>query len=195
MTLIAAVPIDGVPSLIGDFLITDPSQRPHATLPTRPDINSPNFRHITRRVAGTRRKIHLFNENFIAGFTGLLDSGAEIFSALEKSFPTAAPSMDELNNVLSRFNTRFAGSTVIGWTRHSRPTCFRWNAAPGSCATVVEAAFEGSGAQHFKEITRVDARGYSADLMGWDRAVRAGLSKIGGLLAEELSSHTNLGMA
>lgn len=191
MTLIAALPIDGIPCLIGDFLLTDPSRSAHAVLPTRPDINSGGFKTLKRRVAGTRRKIHCFNENFIAGFTGLITSGSAIFSALESRFAAAAPTIEDLTNVLSAFNA-CSGSTVIGWMRHSRTTCFRWSAAPGARAAVVDVAFDGSGAQHFAELSSVTSRSHSADLMGWDRSVLTGLSKIGGLLGEEMSSHTNL---
>jgi hypothetical protein len=71
MTLVAALKIEGVPSLIGDFLLTDEQQGvDHFYLPTRPTLNDPSHLPLPRRVSGLARKLHLVNQRFIVGFTG-----------------------------------------------------------------------------------------------------------------------------
>jgi len=196
MTVAAAILIEGIPALIGDFLITDnDTTKPHDFLPTRPDINSKAFEHLKRRIAGTRRKIHIFNDRFIAGFTGSVDAGAEIFADLEQRFTMTAPTIRELDATLQQFNTKYAGSAeVTGWTMRTRPRCFRWSAGSGSGARLVPSEILGSGAVHFGELlARARMRGYSKSVtQAWDKAVLQGLTIIGDLVTEELSSGKNL---
>jgi hypothetical protein len=196
MSVVAALRIEGIPTIIGDFLLTDnDTTKPHIFLPTRPDINSSPFGHLDRRVAGMRRKIHIFNDNFVAGFTGSVKAGEEVFADLEHRFSTKAPTIHELDDAFQRFNTKYSnGASVAGWTMRSRPTCFSWSAAPGSRARKVTHEIIGSGTEHFTNLlTGADMRGHSDSVaLAWDKAVLVGLTKIGGLVTEELSSGKNL---
>lgn len=196
MTVAAAFRIEGIPAMIGDFLITDnDKKKPHMILPTRPDLNSSAFGHLERRVAGTRRKIHLFNPQFVAGFSGSLDAGSAIFAELERQFSARVPTILDLTAVLEQFNDRFSGwAFVNGWTMHSRACCFQWSAGHNACASVVTESIIGSGASHLRSLlSSANERGHSeAVTQSWDKAVLRGLTLIGGLLTEELSTGSNL---
>lgn len=196
MTVSAAFRIEGIPAMVGDFLVTDnDKRRAHSVLSTRPDISSGAFAYLPHRLAGLRRKIHIFNDGFVAGFSGSLIAGAEIFRELEDRFSARAPSIVELSDALDPFNKKYSGSAYInGWTMRTRPSCFEWAAAPGSRASGVEQSFIGSGAEHFKTlINGADARGYSRSLeLAWEKAVLRGVTLIGALVSEELLSGRNL---
>jgi hypothetical protein len=201
MTLVAALKIEGIPALIGDFLITDEQRgTEHLWLPTRPNLNDPQYPKIPRRVSGLARKLHLINDRLVVGFTGNdASAGGVIFADLERRFANAntGPSIRAISNALERFNIQFGPprtTIVIGWTCGSRPRCFRWEAKPGSSATHVTHAVEGSGRDHFiRMLTDAQPRGYSpAVKTAFDKSVLLGLAKVGALLTEELSTATNL---
>jgi hypothetical protein len=201
MTLVAALKIEQIPALIGDFLITDEQRcTQHLWLPTRPNLNDPQYPKLPRRVSGLVRKLHLINNRFVVGFTGNdVNAGGVIFADLEKRFGNAntGPTIREISNALARFNIQFGPprtTIVIGWTCGSRPRCFRWEAKPGSSATHVTHAIEGSGRDHFiRMLTDAQPRGYSpAVKTAFDKSVLLGLAKVGAVLTEELSTATNL---
>jgi hypothetical protein len=85
LTIVAALKIEGIPALIGDFLLTDKLEYDHSWLPTRPK-ELPYPRPLPRRIRDLRRKLHLINERFIVGFTGSFNAGAETFGELERLF-------------------------------------------------------------------------------------------------------------
>jgi hypothetical protein len=193
VTVVASLLIEGIPAIIGDFLITDnDTKKPHIFVPTRPDINSSAFKQLDRRVAGMVRKVHIFNDNFVAGFTGPVEAGKEIFSSLEHHFSETAPTLLELGDAFERFNN-LPSASVAGWTMRSKPRCFLWSATPGARAEKVPLAIIGSGANHFTGLLTGAAGGYSDSVTSaWDKAVLSGLAKIGALVAEELLSGSNL---
>lgn len=199
MTVVAALRIEGIPALIGDFILTDGNiNEPHIFLPTRPDINLGRIAGIDRRVIGMARKVHIFNDKFVAGFTGLVSAGKEIFTDLERRFSNKSPTIDDLNVALRQFNIKYSGSAyVVGWTVRSRPRCFLWEARPGSQVTKTSHSIAGSGAKHFADLlTSAHVGGYSTEVkIAWDKAALLGLTKIGSLLTEELSSGSNLAAA
>lgn len=198
MTVVAALRIEGIPALIGDFLITD-GQRGihHAFLPTRPNLNNPAHPTLPRRIKGLGRKLHVINQRFVVGFTGSVEAGAAIFADLERRFghSNRAPSISEISHALEAFNVQFNGrATIIGWTVSSRPRCFRWSARPGSPAVHVTHAIEGSGGHHFAEVlTNAVSGGYSdAVRTAFERAILLGLAKVGAVLVEEMTTGANL---
>jgi hypothetical protein len=200
MTVVAALKIEGVPALIGDFLITDEHHgSQHEWLPTRPNLNDPRHPQLPRRVSEVRRKIHLINERFILAFTGDVDAGGVIFAYLQKRFGNTnkGPSIQSISSALQQFNIPFRSpkrATVIGWTCGSRPRCFRWEAKLGASAAHVSYAIEGSGRDHFTSIlTNVHRSEYGFEVKtGFEKSVLLGIAKIGAVLTEELSTAVNL---
>jgi hypothetical protein len=216
MTIIAALKIEGIPTLIGDFLITDDMPNAdHSWLPTRPQDSS--YPNLPRRIRGIGRKLHLINERFIVGFTGPIKAGAEIFAELERCFrnDTTGPSIRKISEILQKFNIQFRNqrAIVIGWTCSSRPRCFRWEAGLNSSAMHVTNAIEGSGRDHFTSIlsnehgphrTAFDRStgvlsqqpggiGYSPHVeTALQKSVLLGLVKVGAMLTEELGGARNL---
>ena len=89
MTVVAALQIEGIPVVISDFLITDTQPRPHFLLPTHslPSATLP------RRLNGTQRKCVIINDRLAVGFTGHVEAGKHIFTALRRGSPVglAAP--------------------------------------------------------------------------------------------------------
>jgi hypothetical protein len=106
MTAVAALRIEGIPALIGDFLITDEQRRVHhAFLPTRPNLNDRAHPRLPRRIQGLGRKLHMINQRFVVGFTGSVEAGAAIFADLERRFghSSSAPSISEISHALGSF--------------------------------------------------------------------------------------------
>jgi hypothetical protein len=204
MTLIAALRIEGIPAMIGDFLITDEQiEAPHIYIPTRSNVSDPRtpgvpgVPKLPRRMAGLRRKIHIVNDNFIVGFTGSVKAGREIFERLERRFGTitTGPTIQEIDRTLRLFNVQYdKTAAVIGWTVRSRPRCFSWTAGPGSHAINVTHAIEGSGKGHFlTSIRNVRSFGYSPAVQtARDKATLMGLTRAGAVLFEEIASGENL---
>jgi hypothetical protein len=216
MTIVAALRIEGIPTLIGDFLITgDQRDSDDFWLPTRPQ-DSP-YPKLSRHIRGVGRKLHLINERFIVGFTGPIKAGAEIFAELERRFgnDNTGPSIRKVSEALQLFNIQFRDqrAIVIGWTCGSRPRCFRWEAGLNSSAMHVTHAIEGSGRVHFTGIltnkdgphrTAFDKStgvlsqqpggiGYSPQVeTTLQKSLLLGLVKVGAVLTEELGPARNL---
>ena len=216
MTIIAALRIEGIPTLIGDFLITDDQRdSDHFWLPTR--RHSPSPTKLPRAITGFTRKLHLINERFIVGFTGPIKAGAVIFDELERRFrnDNTGPSIRKISEALQIFNIQLRDqrAIVIGWTCGSRPRCFRWEAGLNSSARHVTHAIEGSGRDHFIGIltnehgsprTAFDKStgvlseqpggiGYSPQVeTAFQKSVLLGLVKVGAVLIEELAGARNL---
>src|SRR5689334_639177 len=185
MTLVAALRIEGIPALIGDFLITDEQRgTEHLWLPTRPNLNDPQYPKLPRRISGLARKLHLINRRLIVGFTGNdINAARVIFTDLERRFANAntGPDIREISKALEPFNRQFGPprtTIIIGWTCGSRPRCFRWEARPGSSVMHATHAVEGSGSDHFiRMVTGVQPRGYSpAVKTAFDKSVLFGLT-------------------
>jgi hypothetical protein len=159
MTLIAAITINDIPVLIGDFLVTDEQRdTEHIWLATQSGLSDPLHAKLPRRVSGLKRKLHLINERFVVGFTGDVDAGAVILADLERRFRDThyGPSIKEISAALYPFNLHYYRRenlpTVIGWTYRSRPCCSKWSAGLDASAIHVPSAIEGSGRYHFAKI-------------------------------------------
>jgi hypothetical protein len=221
MTVVAALRIEGIPSLIGDFLVTDDQlDRDHFWLPTRSAYpnNSRYSINIPRRISGIVRKLHLINERFIVGFAGPIKAGAVIFAELERRFGNYnnGPPISKISKALQLFNVQFRdqGVIVIGWTCGSRPRCFRWEAGLNSSAIHVTHAIAGSGRDHFTSVlinehgpgpwrTAFDKStgvlsqhpgvGYYPHVeTAFQKAALLGLVKLGAVLSEERVGARNL---
>jgi hypothetical protein len=108
MTVVAALRIEGVPALIGDFLVTDNrTDAPHFPLPTRPNLNNPASPPLPRRINGMQRKCIVINDRLIVFFTGHVEAARDIFTELEKRFGSwnRGPTLDELEIALRLFET------------------------------------------------------------------------------------------
>lgn len=196
MTLIAAFSIEGVPVLVGDFLLTDnATANPHMFLPTHPELSAQSPKLLGARIAGLSKKIHVVNDRFAVGFTGRVDDGARILRTLVAEFSLAAPSLLALEKALSPFNHKTKGfAQVIGWTASSRPVCFEWKSNDTNAPLLVNSVFAGSGGVPFRNsLTEAATSEISPNIKtAVEKAQFVGISEVGGVLATELMGLDNL---
>jgi hypothetical protein len=210
LTIVAALKIEGIPALIGDFLVTDKLEYGHSWLPTRPQEFP--YRPLPRRIRNLRRKLHLINERFIVGFTGSVNAGAAIFAELERLFGKGnmGPSIQQINEALQKFNVQFCHdpAILIGWSCRSRPRCFKWSAGLNSLAAAVPYAIEGSG--NFAGVLTNEGGPHRTDFdrttgalscpgqytgsvrTAFQKAILLGLVKLGSVLTDEVFTGRNL---
>jgi hypothetical protein len=199
MTVVAAVQLQGIPTLIGDFLITDSDRRrPHFPLPTLQDTSNPFNSTAPLRIAGIRRKCFIVNDRLAVAFTGHVPAGKRVFSTLAHRFgkTNVGPTLQELDEILGVFGKPFHDqnliATVIGWTVRSRPCCFSWSAGLGKHVEQVGGAIEGSGRDSFrKSLTEPRIRG-TPTRTAYESAAIAAVLKVGRVLSDELLSSQNL---
>jgi hypothetical protein len=203
MTVIAALRIEGIPALIGDFLVTDGrTDIPHFPLPTRTNMVNPFNPVLPHRINGMQRKCIIVNDRLAVGFTGHVEAAKYIFTALERRFgrQNRGPSLAELEATLRpiklQLHSRKLVGMVMGWTIRNRPCCFYWKTALGERLTLVGMAIEGSGKQSFtKSLTSSFFLGYSPAIQSaYEKACLLGITKIGNVLVEEIISDANLAL-
>ncbi|WP_428488335.1 hypothetical protein [Rhodopila sp.] len=201
MTVIAALRLEGIPALIGDFLLTDQRKDlPHFPLPTRPDMSNPVGKPLPHRIHGMERKCLIINSRFAIGFTGHVPAAKLLFTELENKFgkKSEGPSLIQIDLALKKFkpeiNRRKLDATIVGWTVRSRPRCFSWTAASDSKASPVNEAIVGSGATKFRaSLSDSSHIGFSETVANaYERATLRGINIVGRVLSDELVSGHNL---
>lgn len=196
MTMVAAFRVNGVPILVGDFLLTDiqPGAK-HIFLPTKPELSHvvPDSGH--RRLCGLRKKIHKIGERLVVGFTGSLAPGALLMKGLQERFGNTSVMVRELESFLAEMT--FPGkkeTELVGWVWENRPLCFQWKGLHPETLQLVESAYSGSGGNHFlNEVMHADGASMSPGLQtALDKAIYIGANKAGKVLLEELMAAKNL---
>lgn len=196
MTLVAAFAINGIPALIGDFLLTD--NQPHAKhifLPTRPALSGTKPETGRRRICGLRKKIHKVGERLIVGFTGDLKAGEQLLKGLYSHVGDSSPTLIDLEQFLA--NVRFTNkdkTELVGWIWERRPLCFQWKGSEPEEIKVVDSVFSGSGGGHFRNaIMTAGTSGMSPELKtALDKAIYVCVAKAGKILFSELMAAGNL---
>lgn len=195
MTLVAAMRIDGVPTLIGDFLLTDRRRAPHSHISTRPALIGQTPAHGEPRIAGLRKKIHRISPSFVVGFTGAEPGGRQLLSKLAERFGQMRPSPRDVGAFLAQTSFPYRSqSALVGWIAHKRrPVAFSWHGAV-SHRFNLRPIVCGSGAAHFQnEIMPFHDAGRSESLAtARERASFTATTKMGRLLLEEIASGGNL---
>lgn len=196
MTLVAAFPVNGIPALVGDFLVTD--EHPHANhifLPTKPELQNVKPEPGKRRICGLRKKIHKIGERLVVGFTGDLRAGEQLLKALYGYADMSSPTLSELEKLLATVCIKDKDKTeLVGWIWEKRPICFHWSGAEPDKVKVVDSAFAGSGATHFRnEIMAATSSAMSQDIkVAVERAIYFCVAKTGKVLLSELMAAGNL---
>ena len=135
MTLIAGFREQGVPILVGDFLITADGKE-----------------------SGTKKKICRITEKFAIGWTGSLVAAQFVVSRLREVLYGRRPSLSDVERVLTAFRPSDFGAAsvhLIGWCLGPPDTCFLWNSGwPGQLFDGPY-HYDGSGHQHFRAISGV----------------------------------------
>lgn len=168
MTLIAAYRPDGIPVLLGDFLITGAGKE------------------------SSRKKIYKVGRNFVIGWTGKLFLAAPILRALFEAFEGKTVTMEEVDKFLtSRPKEELHGNELllVGWVIDVMPQCFLWNI--GYPAQLFYEPFHvvGSGSEKFRELMerQTIVGSWGSRRTNIDRAIYSALSE-----ATELYSDENL---
>jgi hypothetical protein len=182
MTLVAAYRPQGVPVLLGDFLITGGE----AEL--------------------SRKKICLVGPNFVIGWTGRQFLAAPILKALFEEFGGKSVTMSEIEKFLTnrpneelltkRQMEEFSREIplyLIGWVIDDHPHCFRWNITWPTELFYEPFQVAGSGEAKFRElITRETLGGsWGARRTNVDQAIYSALSKATELYSDEVLERMN----
>lgn len=191
MTLVAAFKVDGVPVLLGDFLLTDEAKKSHEFLPTMtksdPKAPQPKPAAGARRVAGTSRKVTKINDRFVVGFTGEIKAGKFLIRSLHRIFSSRKVTKQELEAFLVNIKVaNKSGIQLVGWICENRQLCFAWSGRTGELK-IVESAFAGSGANHFKSlIAQKNEEGGTRIKTAFEKARFVCVGRIGQFIADEL---------
>ena len=133
MTVVAAFRTCGTPILVGDLLITaDANNEENSFLPTSPAAAASLPKDICARIAGTRKKVHLFGGSVAIAWSGSWLAASSVLKAL-KDFSNGS---EVDSNTLTAFFAQQTGweedrvSVVLtGWLVKPGLLCFRWNSS------------------------------------------------------------------
>lgn len=189
MTLVAAIKIEGVPTMITDMLITDDAPDAAAMfIPMIPNQSQTKLKN--RSIVAARSKVIILSQILVVAFTGSVSAGITLFADLERRFKSIPPSAAELEGALHSWNIALNGKgSIVGWLADPTPRCFEWSARPGARVSWVAHAIHGSGADHFERIIL-----RQPDLTGWGNLTKKELStfiavtKANRVLSDEMSS-------
>jgi hypothetical protein len=167
MTLVAAFQHDSVPILLGDFLISAPSDQ-----------------------FGTRKKIHLISTNLVVGWADDLWAAKPVLNDLSMRFHGSQVNRQELERFFKDYPTKDLGSLsvqIVGWLVDDEPLCFFWRSDYPLEIYYDQQHFVGSGAQTFKEMLSTRSFvGSNRELKGVEAAIFLSLMKSSSLIADEI---------
>jgi len=132
MTLIAGLQFQGVPLLLGDFLIT--GSRTYSL-----------------------KKLHLISHNFVVAWTGHLIVAEAVLRDVYNEFKGVTVSRERLEQFLSNCTEWVEGDLgvhLVGWLIDSEPHCFLWNSHYPQQLFYEEAHIDGSGAEVFQDMLK-----------------------------------------
>jgi hypothetical protein len=167
MTLVAAYRPEGVPVLVGDFLISGSGQK-----------------------SSTRKKIYKVSSNLVVGWSGPLFVAAPILKALFSDFEDKTVTVVELETFFKNRPKDELSSLpffIVGWVVTEQPYCFLWNILFPTKLFYEPYHVIGSGSEKFKDlITRKFMGGsWGPKKSAIDQAVFSVLSKVGELFSDE----------
>jgi hypothetical protein len=125
MTLIAGFRAQGLPILLGDFLLTT-----------------------TGRPSGLAKNRRRLRSNLVLAWTGNLLAAEFVVGALDRQLLPGRVTYQLLRRVLTGLDLSALGMlqvVLIGWIADDGEHCFRWRSDYSGEVFNVEAAFEGSG--------------------------------------------------
>jgi hypothetical protein len=192
MTVVAAFRTCGTPILIGDLLVTaDTNNEESSFLPTSPGTAATLSKDICARIAGTRKKVHLFGGSVAVAWSGSLLAASSVLKAL-KDF-SEGREIDR--DILAAFLAQQTGweadgvSVVLtGWVVKPELLCFRWNSTWPHEVFFDDRFFDGSGDEVFEAL--IDEQVRSAAGPGiesnCEKAIYSVLAKVGKLVSHEV---------
>lgn len=168
MTLVAAYRPEGIPVLIGDFLITGTG------------------------LESTRKKIYKVGPNFAVGWSGPVFVAAPILRALFTAFGDKTVTLTEVEAFFTNRPKDELSDLpfyIVGWVVGEQAHCFLWNILCPAKLFYEPYHVVGSGSQKFYDLmTRKSMGGsWGSKRTGIDQAIFSALSK-----ATELYSDENL---
>ena len=192
VTLVAAIKIQSIPTILADMLFTDDSTEALAIfMPTIPNRALTPLNN--RTIVSVRSKIIILNGSLAVAFTGYISAGKMLFTDLERRFSRATPSEKEIEDALCSWNIALNGrASVVGWVANPSPRCFEWSAKPGARVAWVTHAFRGSGASHFQNIILQADRSGWGDLTDRELSTFIAVTKANKVLSDEMLSQGGL---
>lgn len=182
MTLVAAYRPQGVPVLLGDFLITGSQSN------------------------SSRKKIYLVGPNFVIGWTGRQFIAAPIVKSIFNEFGGKSVTMPIVENFLTNRPSEELLTEqqiedfdkeiplyLVGWVIDETPHCFLWNILYPRELFYAPFHIAGSGEAKFQElITRETLGGsWGTKRNNTEQAIYSALSKISELYSDEILEQMN----
>jgi hypothetical protein len=168
MTLVAAFREQGIPFLLGDFLIT-----------------------VQGAEAGTRKKICRVTPNLAVAWTGHQIAAALVVNAMHKHFAGTRATKAELERFLTTFPTTDLapfGLHLIGWILCTDAHCFRWNSGWPQEVFYAPHHYAGSGGPRFISLA---GEGGSRGEVPEEHPARLVLDTVTRLMVDELGDQKN----
>lgn len=192
MTVVAAFKAFETPLLVADMLLTAESNiQGDSFLPTAPGAAATLPNEIQAKVAGTRKKLHLFGGQLAVAWSGSWLAASSILQALKENSVTNIPDQDSLVSFLTK-QTEWADDQIsvvlTGWLGKPEPTCFRWNSAWPQEVFFDDRFFDGSGDEIFEALLDEKVMAGTGALLqsSVERAIYAALAKVGKLVSHEV---------
>jgi hypothetical protein len=171
MTLLAAFQHNGVPILLGDFLIQSGSY------------------------SSAHKKVCLISPNFVVGWAGHLWAARPVLKDLHDRFQGECVSRAEVEQFLKNYPTSELGSLhvqLVMWIVDDAPRCFWWQSEYPEGFFDEPHHFAGSGAQAFQEIFEADRYGVaSSERTNVEEAIFRSLNESCKLISDEVFEGLN----
>lgn len=190
MTLIAAWQENGIPFLIGDFLVSRIGEfkTPHHSIPTRDDLNNILPQDWYRQIVGLCQKVYRVSDTLIIGWCDSQLIAQFVIEDLFKIFGNKQPTLSQIREHLR--NTKEytdLACQLIGWLiEDEKPYCFHWDSKNPDSFELADKFIIGSGQNHFKKIFA------PASTVGTLNHIDQALTRVGNLLGYEVLYGNNL---
>jgi 20S proteasome alpha/beta subunit len=189
--VIAALELENVPVLMGDFLIT--TEGPGKSLKflhTRPTLELPGQTH---RITDLRRKCIIINDHLVVAFTGSVRNGGSILRELVRRFAGAdrGPTIEKLEKALHHFTFSFdSNDSIVGWTVHNKkPICFTFTSKLHGKVKKVKRAVMGQGQRTLEDyLDNLLTPDYPTVRTAREKAGLAAIALIGRLITDEMAT-------
>lgn len=195
MTINAVFKCGTVPILIADFVVTHTgNNEQHIVVPTFVEIDKLLPPEWQRQIGSASRKTFLASPNLLVAASGNMIAIKSVFDELGKRFSKAKPNLVSLKSVLSEIDDlRSLSCVLVGWiVENGELLSIRWDSLVYEKLEVGGEYYEGSGAEHFRDLAGWPNTLYPHPDHLFTHAAELCLHRLGTLYANELKYGSTL---
>lgn len=192
MTVVAAFRTCGTPILVGDLLITaDANNEESSFLPTSPGAAASLSKDICARIAGTRKKVHLFGGSVAIAWSGSRLAASSVLKALKEFSDGSEVDINTLTAFLAQqtgWEEDRVSVVLTGWVVKPELLCFRWNSSWPHEVFFDDRFFDGTGEEIFEALIDEKVRSSAGPGIenNCEKAIYSVLAKVGKLVSHEV---------